>query len=365
MALEGIHRLVHQRHSVGQEQHPLGPVGAHQHIGQRDHRARLARTGGHHCQRLAQVVFLEGLADAAHRPHLVVALNDAGVDRRCGQRLAAGAALDHQRQLGLVVEPLHRTRRVENVVPDPVLIAVGAEDHRPLAVLGFQAIGIQLGLLLAHFGALLRALGFHQRQRLAVVAPQHVVHEALALLVGHAGDLDLEVLLRVELPAGLLEQQVDEVVAGLCFGIVVGVGLGGVGLLGGGHGLAQPGQLGIQCRRGAQQRGEPFIALCQLRLQLLQLVQGLLRHGRCCGGRPGQQRRVEGQPRVGPAALPVGARQPVGDVEQLTRGHQGISRQHLAGAVHRLVAEVLDHLGLGEHRLAHQPGEAGLVDQRA
>jgi hypothetical protein len=246
-----------------------------------------------------------------------------------------------------------------------VLIAVGAEDHRPLAVLRLQAVRIQLGLLLAHLGALLGALGFHQRQRLAVVTPQHIVHKALALLVGHAGDLDLEVLVRVELPAGLLQQQVDEIVAGFGFGIVVRVGGGSVGQLGSGHLLAQPGQLGIQRSRGAQQGGEPFIALGELRLQLLQLVQGLRWHGRCCGGRPGQKRRVEGQPGVGPAALAIGARQPVADVEQFARGHLGICRRHLAGAVHGLVAQFLDHLGLGEHGLAHHPGEAGLVDQRA
>lgn len=56
--LEGVHRLVHQRHAVGEEKHALHPVAAHEQIGQRDHRARLARAGGHHHQRLAILVFL-------------------------------------------------------------------------------------------------------------------------------------------------------------------------------------------------------------------------------------------------------------------------------------------------------------------
>jgi hypothetical protein len=68
-----------------------------------------------------------------------------------------------------------------------VLVAVGVEDDRALAELRLQAVGVELGLLLARRVASRRgALGLHQRQRLAVVAPQHVVDEALALVVGHA-----------------------------------------------------------------------------------------------------------------------------------------------------------------------------------
>ena len=48
----------------------------------------------------------------------------------------------------------------------------------------------------------------------------------------------------------------------------------------------------------------------------------------------------------------MGAHEPVADVEQLARGHQGIGRLHLAGAVHGLVAEFFDHLGLGKYRIA-------------
>jgi len=48
VCLEGIDGLVDQCHAVGQEQHALGPVGAHQYVGQRDDGARLAGSGGHH-----------------------------------------------------------------------------------------------------------------------------------------------------------------------------------------------------------------------------------------------------------------------------------------------------------------------------
>jgi hypothetical protein len=49
---------------------------AHQHVDQRDHRARLAGAGGHHEQRLALPIVIERLANPADRPVLVVALND-------------------------------------------------------------------------------------------------------------------------------------------------------------------------------------------------------------------------------------------------------------------------------------------------
>ena len=52
-------------------------------------------------------------------------------------------------------------------------------------------------------------------------------------------------------------------------------------------------------------------------------------------------------------------------MEQLARGHNGIGGQHLTGAVHCLVAEFLDYLGLGEHGPADNLGEGGLVDKCA
>ena len=100
---------------------------------------------------------------------------------------------------------------------------------------------------LACCGVLASALGFYQRQRLAVVAPQHIVHKANTLVVRHAADFDFKVL-GVQLPACFFEQQVDEVVAGFGFRIVVGIGLGGVGLLGGSHFVSEAFKFIIQRR---------------------------------------------------------------------------------------------------------------------
>jgi hypothetical protein len=97
-----------------------------------------------------------------------------------------------------------------------VLVAVGIEDDRPPAELRLQAIGVKLRLLLAHAGVAPSALGLDQRERLAVVAPEHIVHGAPTLLVGHAADFELAILRLIERPDGLLEQQIDEIIPGFC-----------------------------------------------------------------------------------------------------------------------------------------------------
>ncbi len=360
MVLEGVHRLVHQRYAVGQKQHTLGPVAAHQQVGERNYRARLAGAGGHHHQRLAVVVALEGLGDAPDAARLVIALDDGRADLAFRQRLARGAALDRELQLRLLVEALHRARRVAGVVPEPVLVAVGIEDQRALAELALQAVRIELGLLLTDAGIAPGAFGLDQSQRLAVVAPQHVVDEADALLVGHPGDLELAVPRLVERPAGLLEQQVDEVVAGLGLGVVVRVWLGLCGLPHGGH--LGPRALHLLVERGlvGEQRCKVLVLLAQARFQRLQPLGRLRRHP----SRSRQRGCIESEVRSRPPHAPVAAREPVGDVEQLTHRRQRVRLRYRAQAVHRAITQRIDHPRLAEHRLARGLLEARFVDQR-
>jgi hypothetical protein len=94
VTLEGVDRLIHQRHPVGEEEHALGPVAAHEQVGERDHRTRLASSRRHHEQRLAVVVALEGLRDAADGAGLVVALDDLRTDRGLRQRAPRLPPLD-------------------------------------------------------------------------------------------------------------------------------------------------------------------------------------------------------------------------------------------------------------------------------
>jgi hypothetical protein len=143
------------------------------------------------------------------------------------------------------------------------LVAVRVEDHRTAAELLLQAIGVQLRLLPAFFRPAFRPLRLDQRQRQAVVAPEHVVDVARALVVWHARDGVLAVARLVQRPACLLQQQVDEEVARLVLRVVVLVRRRRVLRLRCRDLRAQPLQLLVQRRPAREQ-------LLQLRLPLLQ-----------------------------------------------------------------------------------------------
>ena len=194
-----------------------------------------------------------------------------------------------------------------------MLVAVGEEDDRAAAVLFLEAVGVELGLLLAGLRIFLRALGLDDGEGSAVVAPEDVVHKAFALVRGHADDAVFAVALLVERPAGLGEHEVDEVIAGFGFRVVVRVGFGGVGALDGGDLFADAAKFFIERRLIGEQCGEFFVPLPQLVLQLLQFFQRLPvsgRRGACAAF------GVEGEPRCRFFAASVGVRQPVSDVEE-------------------------------------------------
>ena len=175
MLFKGIHRLPNQRHAVGQKQYPLGPIATHQQISKGNDGSGLARTRRHYYQGLALVVHLERFGYPTHGTGLIIAFDDVGVDNGIRQRFMTGAALNQQFQFLFFIKALDSARRITGIVPEPVFIAIGIKNHRTLAILSFQAVGIKFGLLLADLGILTGALGFNQRQRLAVIAPQHIV----------------------------------------------------------------------------------------------------------------------------------------------------------------------------------------------
>ena len=107
----------------------------------------------------------------------------------------------------MVRNPWTSARRIARVIPEPVLIAVRVEDHRPLAELLFEAIRIELGLLLTDPRILPCPLGLDEAERLAVITPQHIVDEALACVVGHAGDREFPILRLVERPASFVSSR--------------------------------------------------------------------------------------------------------------------------------------------------------------
>ena len=360
MRLEGPERLVHQRRTVGEEQHALGPSGAHQHVDQRDHRAGLARAGRHHQQRLALRLNLESAGDVADRALLVGTLDDLSVDCHLAEALAALAALDQQFQLVALVEAGDAARRVADVVPKPVLVAVGIEDDGAAAVARLEAVGVELGLLATAFGLLARALGLHQPEGLAVCAPQHVVDVADALLVRHTLDAELGVVPAIERPTGLAQQQVDVAVAGFGLVVVMRVGRSLGNLASSSDFGAQPLHLVVETGGAGEKRRQLAVPGVEFGLLRLELDEGSLQHVVVTRQRGG----VEGQA-VGGFLVPrVGARQPEADVEQFLDRALRVAVGDALLLMHGAVAQRVDVARLGEHSLAGNAAEARLVQQR-
>ena len=229
MSLKRVHRLPHECHAVSEEQHTPGPVRAHEQISKRDHRAGLARARRHNEQRLPLVILLVGLGNPADGARLIEALDGRAVDLFRAERLAKRPPLDGELELILRQESLDAARRVVSVIPEPVLIPVRVENHRALAELLLKAVRIELGLLLTDPGIASRPFSFHEAERFAVITPQHVIDEAFARVIGHAGNREFAVLRLVERPPRFLKQQIDEGVACCRFVVVVGVNDGRVG----------------------------------------------------------------------------------------------------------------------------------------
>ena len=109
-----------------------------------------------------------------------------------------------------------------------------------------------------------------------------------------------------------------------------------------------------------EQRRELLVAFPEPFLERAQLFRSLLPGRR----RPGQGRWIEGEPRRRTPGAGVGPGEPIGHVEELAQRRPRVILRHGAVAVHRAVAERVDHPGLAEHRFACGLLEARLVDQR-
>lgn len=119
-------------------------------IDQRDDHAGLARAGRHDSERVALMPCLERGIDRADGVYLVGALDDGPVDRRLRQGLPGRASEYEERVLVLGEEALHLSRWIPaGLVPEPGLEPVAVEHNRSLPELSAQAVGVELGLLLA------------------------------------------------------------------------------------------------------------------------------------------------------------------------------------------------------------------------
>ena len=278
MHLECARCLIHQGDPIGKEQDALDPACAHQEIDQSDHGAGLAGARCHDEQRLALAILLEMLGDGADRTLLIGPLDNLAVDRLSRERLPGRPPLDQKLQLVALIEAADLARGIIAVVPDPVLVAVGIENHRALTVTRFQQVSIQLGLLLARAGVLPGALCLDQPHRLAVRAPQHIIDKADAFVVGHAFDTEFSVFGLVQRPARLSQQEVDEAIAGLGLVVVVAVGPGFGGFSRLGHFGAKLLQFLVKVLPVEQQPAQFAIPGVELGLLGLELDECLFQH---------------------------------------------------------------------------------------
>ena len=161
-------------------------------------------------------VRVEPLADAADGELLVGAPRDRLVDARVGD-VAASAPLDHPLQLVEAVEAHERARVRIEAVDAADLVAVRVVEDGRVAVLRLEARAVQLHLVAPRLRVDAGLLRLDDRQRLSVLAEEHVVAESLARGIGHAVHLDLDAGLLGDtlvfnlqhVPAGLLQIGVD------------------------------------------------------------------------------------------------------------------------------------------------------------
>src|SRR5205814_735341 len=106
------------------------------------------------------VIALERFGDPPDGPMLVITFDDHRTDRGVDQAFPAGPSLDREFQFDLLEEALDLARWIVDVVPQPMVEAVGIEDDRALSELLFETVRIQLRLLLAGPRIAPRALGF-------------------------------------------------------------------------------------------------------------------------------------------------------------------------------------------------------------
>ena len=345
--LERTGGLSHERDAVGEEEHALHPAGVHELLDQGDHRARLARPRRHHQQGPAALE-RELLAYAADRPLLVVAFDDGPVDRTPGQRQAGRAPPHHEFEFVAGVVALHTAGRVVGcVVPQPGLEPVGVIDDRTATGHDREAVGVQLGLVLARAGVPRGAFGFDHGQRQPVRTPQDVVGEPLPVGARHALHGELADARGVRIPTRLSQVGVDEAHARARLGVVVGVVLHRLGRLDRGD-LGTSGlKFGLEVGAGGAHRGDLGVPGLEPREERGEFRCRERWLGACGSGDQGTVESGRQRHRVGGGG--VAERRPDHDVEEFFEQAQGSLDADRAALVHRVVARAANERGLHGH----------------
>ena len=373
--VEGIFRLLAQLFAITQKQYALAPFGIDQQFGQGNGDTGFAGAGRLHDQGAAMAVG-KTLGNAREGFDLVQPPSDVVGHRHLGQILAIAAL-----EAGAVLQGIARIEAVDlpwritaGIVPYPDVVAVGVENHRPLAVHFFQAVGVIFGLLLADARILEGFLGLDHGQRLAVVVPQNVIGIADAGLGGLVLDFDLlphlfsGLAVFVNIPAGGAQIAVDQPLAGVVFAETQrgGGGMAGAGkqfhlgwrqrLVGLGNFVAQGLFVGTQGFELGQRlvqalflEAEFFLERLFLALELALAAQAFLRRLLVVG-------------KIGELATIKSDMQPARQLPAFVQAAQGIADLHLF-AMRGLVAEFAQQVEFIQHQLLGHDAEAGVVEQ--
>lgn len=124
----------------------------------------------------------------------------------------------------------------------------------------------------------------------------------------------------IERPAGFIQHEVDERVAGFGLRVVMGVGLGASGIRDHCHFGPQTLPFVVESGLVGKQRAELLVALAQALRQPIQLVC----RGLGCGGISRESRGIEYQARRRSVVSSVGASEPVRDLEEFAHGSECI-----------------------------------------
>ena len=100
-------------------------------------------------------------------------------------------------------------------------IPVGVENDRSLPVLTLKTVCVQHCLLLPHKRITMSPLSFDNGERLSVVTPEHIVDESDSRLRRHPRHLILPVSGVGQMPTCLGQEEIDQELSCLRFGVVV------------------------------------------------------------------------------------------------------------------------------------------------
>ena len=170
------------------------------------------------------MLLVETFAHRTDSTLLIFPVRDFILDAEVGN-VGSSPSLNQQFQFFGGMDAQKWTPRITQAILHLGGIAVRYIDYRTHPIPCFQAIGIQLGLLLALLDTHTGPLGFHHGKRSAIGTEEYIVGISFLTVRRHSFHLHFDTSLQryngtffiEHLPTGFLQHHVDEVTACFCF----------------------------------------------------------------------------------------------------------------------------------------------------